>query len=41
MIAECCGSAWHRYGVELLAVILIVIIFGARNLVRQRPEEGT
>jgi prolipoprotein diacylglyceryltransferase len=35
----CCGSsAWHWYGVELLVVILIVIIFGARNLVRRRPE---
>jgi hypothetical protein len=34
-------SAWHYYGVLLLAVILIVIIFGPRNLVRQRPEEAT
>jgi hypothetical protein len=40
-IVWCCGSVWHYYGVELFAVILIVIIFGARNLVRQRPEEVT
>jgi len=25
-------------GIELLAVILIVIIFGPKNLVRQNPE---
>lgn len=30
-------SAWIYYGVLLLAVILIVITFGARNLVRQQP----
>jgi membrane protease YdiL (CAAX protease family) len=31
----CCGSSvWHFYGVELLAVIIILIIFGAKNLVR-------
>ena len=29
------------YGVYLLAVILIVIIFGPKNLVRQRPEMRT
>jgi hypothetical protein len=35
----CCGSsAWPLYGVELAAVILIVIIFGPKNLVRQKPE---
>jgi hypothetical protein len=35
----CCSSVWHYYGVNLLAGILIVIFFGARNLVRGRPEE--
>jgi len=31
----CCGSsAWHYYGVELLMVILVVIIFGPKNLVK-------
>lgn len=35
----CCGSsAWPFYGLELAAVILIVIIFGPKNLVRQKPE---
>ena len=29
---------WRYYGIELLAVILIVILFGARDLVRRRPE---
>ena len=39
----CQGSTclWSYYGVLLLAVILIVITFGPRNLVRQRPEEVT
>ena len=32
---------WRYYGVELLAVILIVIIFGPKSLVRRRAEEGT
>jgi membrane protease YdiL (CAAX protease family) len=36
----CFGSSeWTLRGVELLAVVLIVTFFGARNLVRQRPEE--
>jgi membrane protease YdiL (CAAX protease family) len=35
------GSVWYYQGVLLLAVILIVIIFGPRNLVRQRLKEGT
>ena len=35
----CCGSsAWPFYGLELAAVILIVIIFGPKNLVRQKSE---
>jgi membrane protease YdiL (CAAX protease family) len=29
---------WLYYAIELLAVILIVIIFGPKNLVRQKPE---
>ena len=34
-IVWCCGpSPWHFYGVYLLAGILIVIIFGPKNLVR-------
>lgn len=32
---------WRYYGIELLAVILIVIIFGSRNLAKQRFEEET
>ena len=28
---------WRYYGIELLAVILIVIIFGPKNLIRQKP----
>jgi hypothetical protein len=40
-IVWCCGpSPWYFYGVYLLAGILIVIIFGPRNLVRQRHGEG-
>ena len=34
------GSVWYYQGVLLLAVILIVIIFGPRNLVGQRLKEG-
>jgi len=38
----CCGSSiWHSYGVFLFAIILIVIIFGPKNLVRYQPEEVT
>jgi membrane protease YdiL (CAAX protease family) len=34
----CCGSsAWHYYAVEIFAVLLIVIIFGPKNLVMKRP----
>ena len=29
---------WRYYVIELIAVILIVIIFGAKNLVREKPE---
>jgi membrane protease YdiL (CAAX protease family) len=37
----CCGSSsWHYYGVELLAAVLIVVIFGPRTLVRRRPGAG-
>ena len=39
-IVWCCGpSPWYFYGVYLFAGILIVIIFGPRNLVRQRHGE--
>ncbi len=39
-IVWCCGSSpWHFYGVYLLAGILIVIIFGPKNLVRGRYGE--
>jgi hypothetical protein len=34
------GSVWYYQGVLLLAVIIIVIIFGPRNLVGQRLKEG-
>ena len=35
----CCGSSvWPFYGLELAAVILIVIIFGPKNLVRQKSK---
>jgi membrane protease YdiL (CAAX protease family) len=41
-IVWCCGpSPWHFYGVYLLAGILIMIIFGPKNLVRGRSEEET
>jgi uncharacterized protein len=33
------SSLWYYYGILLLAVIFIVIIFGPKNLVKQRPEE--
>jgi hypothetical protein len=29
---------WRYYVIELIAVILIVIIFGQKNLVRGKPE---
>jgi len=35
------SSLWYYYGIWLLAVILIVIIFGPKNFVRQQPEEAT
>jgi membrane protease YdiL (CAAX protease family) len=36
-IVWCCGSSiWHSYGVFLLAVVLIVFLFGAKNLVREQ-----
>jgi uncharacterized protein len=39
-IVWCCGSSpWYFYGVYLLAGILIVLIFGPSNLVRQRHRE--
>ena len=34
------SSLWHFYGVYLLAGILIVIIFGSKNLVRGRSEKS-
>lgn len=33
------SSLWYYYGILLLAVILVVIIFGPKNLVRQKPED--
>jgi len=39
-IVWCCGpSPWHFYGVYLLAGILIVLIFGPKNLVRGPSEK--
>jgi membrane protease YdiL (CAAX protease family) len=39
-IVWCCGpSPWHFYGVYLLAGILIVLIFGSKNLVRGPSEK--
>lgn len=35
------ASLWYYYGIFLLAVILIVIIFGPKNFARQRTEEAT
>jgi len=38
----CCGSSiWHSYGTRLFVVVLIVFIFGTKNLVRRKPVEGT
>jgi hypothetical protein len=40
-IVWCCGSSpWYFFGVYLLAGILIVIIFGPKNLVRGQSAEG-
>lgn len=36
-----CGSAWLFYSVYVFAAILILIIFGPKHLVRQKPEERT
>ena len=33
------SSLWYYYGIMLLAVILIVIIFGPKNLVKQKRED--
>lgn len=36
----CCGSsAWHRTGVWLIAVILIVVIFGRKKLIRKQTAD--
>lgn len=36
-IIWCCGSSiWHSYGTRLFVVVLIVLLFGAKNLVRER-----
>jgi len=35
------SSIWQYLGVLLLAVLLIMIIFGPRNMVRQQIKEGT
>ncbi len=37
----CCESAWHWDVVQGVVAILIVIIFGAKSLVWQKPEERT
>jgi membrane protease YdiL (CAAX protease family) len=37
----CCSASWHWPAVLVVAPILIVIIFGARNLVRPRREART
>jgi len=35
----CCGSSiWHSYGVLLFMIVLIVFVFGAKNLVRGQPN---
>ena len=34
-------TIWYYFGILLLAIIVIVAIFGPKNFVRQRPEEAT
>ena len=33
------SSFWYFYGIFLLVVILVVLIFGAKDLVRQKRED--
>jgi uncharacterized protein len=43
-IVGCCGVSWAMellLGIYLVATIIIVAIFGPKNLVRQKPEEAT
>ena len=43
-IVGCCGVSWAMellLGIYLVAAIIIVAIFGPKNLVRQKPEEAT
>jgi len=43
-IVGCCGVSWTMellLGIYLVAAIIIVAIFGPKNLVRQKPEEAT
>ena len=35
------SSVWYYYAVLLFAVILIAVLFGPKNLVRQKPEKVT
>ena len=35
------SSLWYYYAILLLAIVLIAIVFGPKDLVRQKPEEGT
>jgi len=43
-VVWCCPdyatTAWYLYGSHALAAILIVVIFGPKNLVRQKPAEA-
>lgn len=39
VIFWCCSVPWHYSAVLVVATILIVIIFGAKSLLRERPEE--
>jgi len=37
----CCGSSvWHYRGVEVAAAVLLVIIFGAKDLIRHHHQAG-
>jgi len=34
------SSPWYYYGILLVVVIIIVLIYGPKNLVRQKPEDA-